>query len=107
MARITNEQQIPISILPLTATGKPAVIDGDAVFESSDPLVATVTSTGPLSAMVVAVGLGVAQITVSVDADLDEGEVRTLTGSDVVEVVGAEAESFTITFGAPEPIPAP
>lgn len=107
MARLTNEQQVGITVAPKTATGKDAVIDGDVVFTSSDPAVATVTSTGPLAAMVVAVAPGVCQITAVFDADLDVGEVREVTATGAVEVVGAEAETAEIVFGAPEPIPAP
>ena len=107
MARLTNEQQVAITVAPKTATGKDAVIDGDVVFSSSDEAVATVTSTGPLSAMVVAVAPGVCQILAVFDADLDVGEVPEITATGAVEVVGAEAETAEIVFGTPEPIPAP
>ena len=102
MARITTEQQVSVSVAPKTAAGRPAAIDGDVQFSSSDESVATVTSTGPTSALVKAVGPGVAQIVAAFDADLDEGEVREITASGAIEVVGAEAETAEITFGDPE-----
>lgn len=105
MARLTNEQRVSITVAPKTATGKVAAIDGDVTFVSSDEAVATVTSTGPMSAMVVAVAPGVCQITATFDADLDEGEVRELSASGAVEVVAAEAETAEIVFGEPEPNP--
>jgi uncharacterized protein YjdB len=107
MARITNEQQVAVSVAPKTAAGRPAAIDGIVSWASSDPLVATVTSTGPLSALVVAVGAGVAQISAVFDADLDEGEVREITRTGAIEVVNAEAEGAEIVFGAPELTPLP
>lgn len=107
MARITNEQQVAVSVAPKTAAGRPAVIDGDVAFASSDPTVATVESTGQLTGLVRAVGPGVAQITAVFDADLDVGEVREITMSGAVEVVAAEAETAEIVFGEPELTPLP
>lgn len=107
MARITNEQQVPISVEPKTAAGRPAAIDGAVVFSSSDEAVATVTSTGLTTAMVVAVGAGVAQISAVFDADLDVGELREITATGAIEVVNAEAETAEITFGTPELAPLP
>ncbi len=102
MANITTEQRVAITVAPKTAAGNPAQIDGDVVFTSSDEAVATVVSTGPLSAMVTAVGLGVAQINATFDADLDAGEERMVPASGAVNVVGAEAETAEIVFGTPE-----
>lgn len=102
MARITNEQQIAITVVPRTAAGRVAAIDGDVIFTSSDETVATVTSTGPNSALVVAVGVGATQIVATFDADLDEDETREIVLSGAVEVVAAEAEQGVIEFGTPE-----
>lgn len=102
MARITNEQQVSISVVAKTAAGKVAAIDGDVVFTSSDDAVATVVSTGSNTALVKAVGPGASQIVATFDADLDEGEVREIVLSGAVEVVPAEAEQGEIVFGTPE-----
>lgn len=102
MARLTNEQQVSITVVPKTAGGRVATIDGDVMFTSSDETVATVTSTGPTTAMVVAVGPGASQILAVFDADLDNDELREVTLSGAVEVVPAEAEQGEIQFGVPE-----
>jgi hypothetical protein len=107
MARITTEQQVAVSVAPKTLAGRPAAIDGDVVFASSDEAVATVTSTGPLAALVKAVGPGVAQIVAKFDADLDAGELREITATGAIEVVAAEAETAEIVFGTPELTPLP
>lgn len=101
MARITTEQRIPITVNPLTEAQRPARIDGEVEFASSDEAVATVTKTGPNSALVTSVGAGVAQISASFDADLS-GEVRPVEMTGAVEVVEAEAVTAEITFGTPE-----
>jgi hypothetical protein len=107
MARITNEQQVPITVAPKTGAGRPAAIDGAVAFSSSDPAVCTVAPTGALTAMVTAVAPGVAQIVAKFDADLDAGEVREITMTGAVEVVAAEAETGEIVFGTPALTPLP
>jgi len=100
---LTNEQQVTVSIDPKTAAGNPAPIDGDPVFVSSDPAVIAVFPTGdPKTVLVKAAGLGVAQLQVSADADLDEGETRTITGAIDFNVDQAEASDLGFTAGEPE-----
>lgn len=105
MARITTEEQVTVTIAPKTAAGRDARIDGAVEWTSSDPNVATVQSTGPLSAVVRSVGAGVAQILATFDADLGEG-VRPVEMSGALEVVEAEAVRGEIVFGTPELKPA-
>lgn len=105
MARITNEQQVTVMVAPKTAAGRAATIDGAVEFASSDPAVATVESTGPLSGLVKSVVPGVAQISATFDADLGDG-VREVVMTGAIEVVAAEAVTAEITFGDPELIPA-
>lgn len=107
--RITNEQEFDVELVPLTAAGRPAAVDGEAVFTSSDETVCTVVQTGPLSAIVTAAAgsaMGAAQIVAKVDADLGEG-VREIVGSLAVEVVPAEAETVELKAGAPRLTPLP
>ena len=77
---------------------------GSVQWSSSDEAVATIAvdPENELKATVTAVGLGVAQILVSADADLDEGETRAIEGSGAIEVVAAEAETFEVVFGEPQ-----
>lgn len=98
--RLTTVQFAVVSLLLLDALGRPANADGAPTWASSDPTVATVTPdpSDPLRATVTAVGPGVAQISVSVDADLSEG-VRTLTATGAIEVVPAEAQTLELQFG--------
>jgi hypothetical protein len=100
MARITNEQQVSVEVRPLTQAGRPARIDGAVEWASSNTSVATVTSTGPMSALVVSVGPGVTQISAVFDADLGEG-VRPVEMTGALEVVEAEAVTAEIVFGTP------
>ena len=107
--RITNEQEFDIELAPLTAAGRPANVDGSAVFTSSDETLCTVIQTGPLTATVRAVPnapMGAAQVVAKVDADLGEG-VREIVGSLAVEVVPAEAETVELKAGPARLTPLP
>lgn len=102
--RINTNQSVVVSINPKTASGQPANIDGDAEFttayglgsfERLSPTSARFTPNG---------GVGAEHIGVTADADLDDGEVRTLQASGVLEIVTPEQEATTmeIVFGDPE-----
>lgn len=98
MARITSDRSVVISVNPKTASGNPASIDGNAVFGQSTRL-GTFEQLSPTSARFTPTGdLGVTQITATVDADLDEGEVRTLEASGALEIVAPEAETLELQF---------
>lgn len=101
MIRITTEQQIPVQLVPKTAAGLDARIDGEVEWTSSDLHVVEVVSTGQMSAIVRSVNPGKAQIIAVFDADLGEG-VRPIEKSADIEVVEAEAVSGEIVFGEPE-----
>jgi Bacterial Ig-like domain (group 2) len=107
MARITTEEQVAVSVEPKTAAGRPAAIDGDVVWSSDNENVATVTSTGPNSAMVKSVAKGAAVISAVFDADLDVGELREIILTGAIEVVDAEAVTGELVFGTPELTPLP
>jgi uncharacterized protein YjdB len=84
------------------AKGRTAVIDTkdqDVKWESSnDGVVTVVPNEGNMSAVVTAVGVGKAQITVTADADLDAGEMRELVLIGEVEVIPAEAMAGEVSF---------
>ena len=101
MARITNEEQVRVTVVPKTAAGNPARIDGAVEWQSTDESVATVTPDGDMSAIVRSVAPGVTQIIAVFDADLGEG-VRPVEMSGALEVVEAEAVIGEIVFGTPE-----
>lgn len=102
----TTEQQVPITLAPLTEGGNPAPIDGlptitvlsgDATFsqDPAEPLVFRVVS-GP--------GAGTSEFRVDADADLD-GDVRTISDTVTLTVTSAEAATLGLSAGAPEPKP--
>ena len=101
--RLTTEQFSVVALVLLTTAGRPAQADGPPVWASSDETVATVVPdpADPTKATVTAVGPGVAQISVSVDADLSE-VVRTITATGAIEVVRAEAQTLELQFGPPQ-----
>ena len=94
--RLTNEQKVQVTVKPQTAAGKPATIDGVVIYLSSNTDAATIDADG----LIVAKGVGIAQITATFDSDLGEG-VRHIELSGVVEVVAAEATTGVIEFGEP------
>ena len=103
-ATIKVGQKVRVSINPVKEDGSPARIDGDAVFTSYNPAIATIEPIDANSAYVVAVSDGDVIVVVDADADLDADEVRGLRASGMLTVVNAEEEatSLSITFGEPE-----
>jgi hypothetical protein len=103
---LTDTQQVRCTIEPLNAKGNPAPVEGVPQWASSDASVAEVIPEADgLSALVVARGLGISQISVVADADLDVGEVREITGTLDIEVKASEAVTMGITTGTPEEQP--
>ncbi len=97
-----TQKLVGCAIDPRDSKGNPAPVDGVPQWATSDPAVVTVTpSADGLSADVVAVGLGTAQVSVVADADLDAGETRELTGTLDVQVKAAEAVTLGITTPTP------
>ena len=104
---ITNEQKIQVTLTPVTATNKPAQLDGPAVFEviDGDAKVESVLDAAgvviPNTAWLVSGDLpGDSQIMVSADADLGDG-VETIIDIIKLTVAGAKAASLGLTVGAP------
>lgn len=102
---ITTTQQFRITPDITDRKGKPAPVDGEPVYASSNEAVATVIpDDGGLSAVVVAQGTGDYVISVSADADLGEG-VTTITGQDSGTVTQGTATSVGFTVGPVEEQP--
>jgi hypothetical protein len=100
---ITNEQKIPVTLAPVTATGKPAKLDGAPTWTVQSGNATVVPSADGLSAdLVSADEPGDTEILVSADADLGAGVV---TVSDVIRlsVAGAQAASLGLTAGTAVP----
>lgn len=101
MLSIKSTQEQDFQIEGIDRLGNPAPLEaGSVVFESSDPTVFTVSqnSDDQTKGTVKAVGVGVAQLNFSADADLGEGVV-TISGFSAVEITPAQAVGFGFVPG--------
>lgn len=101
-----STDQVSASLVIKDANGNPAVVDGVPIWEVSDAeIIAVTVAPDGMSAVIAAQSKpGLAQVTVTVDADLGEG-VKPIIGIGEVEVVGGEATVVELQFGPVEPIP--
>lgn len=98
--KLTAIQKVVVSASGVDAKGNPAAIEGLSV-TSSDPSVATVEQVDGVF-VITAVAPGTTQIDATADALIGEGE-KTLQAEPVtLEVIAAEAVTFTLQFGEPE-----
>lgn len=98
--KITNEQKVPLTVAPVTATGKSALLDGDVLFtvQSGDATIERIDAT---SAWLISGEVpGDSVIVVSADADLGEG-VEPITDLVKLTVEGARAQSLGLVAGTP------
>lgn len=102
MIQLTDIQKVSLAISAVSAAGNPAPIE-NAVWASSDESILLVEAAPDgLSAVATTVGpLGNAQVQVSADARIGEGEVP-LQGILDVEVISSEAAALSIAPGVPE-----
>lgn len=98
---ITNEQKVQVTLTPVTATGKPAPVDGVPtwVVASGDATV-DVAADGLSAFLISGDNPGQSSIVVSADADLGAG-VETISDSITLTVEGAKAISLGLTASAP------
>lgn len=98
---LRDDQQVLLTIQPVDAKGKPAVVDGAPTWASSDETVVTlVPSADGMSAMASGVSPGTGRVVVTADADLGSG-VTPLSGSLDFSITAGNAVSITITPGTP------
>jgi hypothetical protein len=99
---LADTKKVSASVSFVDAKGNAASVQGEPAWSSSDETIATVTAdAGGMSATIVAVGpLGMAQISVSADADLGDG-VQTVTGLADIEVQASQAVAASLTLGEP------
>lgn len=98
---ITNEQKIPVTLSPKTATGKPASVDGAPTWEVITGNSTVVPSPDGLSAELISSDdPGDTDVLIKADADLGAGVVEI---SDIIRltVVGALAANLGLTAGTP------
>jgi len=100
---ITNEQKVPVTLAPVTATGKPAKLDGKPLWsvESGDSTLA-VADDGLSAYLISSDTPGDTVVLVRADADLGEG-IEEVADTIKLTVEGANAESLGMKAGPPEP----
>lgn len=100
LIRISTEQEIPIDVLPLTAGGHAAPIDGAPTYRVDDPNIVLITTPGDTETGCILVSgrVGSTVVRGSVDADLGSG-VRTLSFELPIEVVTPEAIAVNVLAG--------
>jgi hypothetical protein len=102
---LSTTQKVTYTIRPKTASGKPARLDGVPEWASSDSSIIDVAPAADgLSAVVSSRGAGIAQVSVTGDADLGAGSRPIIGVGDVVVTPPAEEEATIVEFeiGTPE-----
>lgn len=102
---ITNEQQVNVTLHPVTATGRPAQVDGAPTWEVITGNSTVTPAPDGLSAdLVSANDPGDTDFLVKADADLGSGVVEI---SDIIRlhVAGAQAANLGLVAGDPTPKP--
>jgi hypothetical protein len=93
----TSEQKVLISLNPTTAAGNPATVDGAPVWSVIEGDCTLEVAADGLSCYLVSGAANIVnQVSVSADADLDEGEVREISELIVYAVVAPEATALGI-----------
>ena len=107
---ITDEQEVEVAVQFNTLAGNPAKVDGDPVWESSNPGTVELVPVDPPDAfkrIARRVGpLGSSQISAKADADLGAG-MREVAAVLDIDVIASEAVSASIAAGKPRTAPPP
>jgi hypothetical protein len=100
--QITNEQKVNVALKPVTATGKPATLDGKPSWTVTDGNSTLEVADDGLSAELISSDQpGTTNILVSADADIGEG-VDTISDTISLVVAHANAANLGISVGTPE-----
>jgi hypothetical protein len=100
---ITNEQKVLVTLAPVTATNKPAQLDGQPKWTVVSGKSIVVPDEGGMSASLISSDdPGDTEIMVEADADLGEG-VETISDIIKLTVLGAKAQSLGLIVGTPTP----
>ena len=100
--KITNEQKVKVTIVPVTATGKPALLDGPPSWSvASGDATLAVSADGLSSDLISSDTPGESMIVVSADADLGAG-VENISDSIKLTIEGAKAAVLGLVAGTPE-----
>jgi hypothetical protein len=105
--KLTNEQQVTVTLNPKTDAGRPAQLDGKPTWEViSGSSTLEVAEDGKSALIVSSDDPGDTQILVKADADLGEG-IEEISEVLDVKIAGATAKNLGITIGVPTVKPAP
>lgn len=100
---LTNEQQVTVTLKPVTATGKVATLDGVPEWSVVSGQATVIPAANGLSAVVRSSDdPGTSQLLVTADADLGAGVVE-ISDTIQVTVEGARASALGLTVGTPSP----
>lgn len=103
--KISNEQQIKVTLTPKTDTGKPAKLDGKPTWEViSGNSTVTVADDGLSADLVSSDDPGDTEVMVKADADIGDG-VEEISDIVKLSVVGAMAKNLGLAAGQPTPKP--
>lgn len=98
---ITNEQQVVVTLKPVSAKGRPMTLDGAPTWAVASGECTVVPAADGLSATIISGdNAGDSEITVSADADLGSG-VTTISDAIRVTVNGAQAQNLGLIASAP------
>jgi hypothetical protein len=102
---ITNEQQVNVVLHPVTATGRPATVDGAPTWtaQSGDSTV-TPAADGLSADLISSDTPGDTEILVEADADLGQGVIPI---SDIIRLTVAHANAANLGLVAGDPTPKP
>jgi hypothetical protein len=101
------DHEVVVEVAYVDAKGNPAAVDGNPVWSSSDPAIATVTvdTSNAFKATVTPVGpAGNVQVKVEADADIGAGVTELITLMDVTMVAGQAVAGTLTPSGPPTPI---
>lgn len=101
--KLTTEQQVKVTIKPVSETGQPAKVDGAPTWEVASGECTVKAADDGLSAIITAAdAAGDSEISVSADADLGSG-VITITDAIRVTVRGPQAKALGLFAEDPTP----
>jgi len=100
---LTNEQEVPVSLKPVTATGRAAKLDGAPTWDIiSGNSTITVAADGLSAVIRSSDDPGDTELLVKADADLGSG-VEEISDTVRVHVLGARASNLGLSAGTPGP----
>ncbi len=100
--KITNAQQIPVTLAPKTDSGRPASLDGAPKWSVISGSSTVVPAPDGLSAMLISSdNPGDTEILIDADGDLGSG-VEDVSDTILLSVIGENAKNLGLTAGAPQ-----